>query len=182
MKVECKKVCFFCPCLIWFSRVCSKAYLKSPFIMCFLLFSLRICWDVSYLHVFFLIAVTAVLLQPPHPYLDCNLVTLFVFKGLISALVFKMLCFLPFKITARRELSHVRPHPPHLATSEQPMVRGNRDDVSPQSSHPRVSRNGSEHFRWALWSLFLFLSFLGDSEPSRKSSSQSRCCVQSMFT
>lgn len=102
---------------------------------------------------------TAVLLQPPHPYLDCNLVTLFVFKGLILALVFKMLCFLPFKITARRELSHVRPHPPHLATSEQPMVRGNRDDVSPQSSHPRVSRNGSEHFRWALWSIFFFFLF-----------------------
>lgn len=54
-----------------------------------------------------------------------------------------------FQISAQQGLSHVQPHPPHSATSEQPMVRGNKEGASPQSSHLRVSRNGSEHFRWA---------------------------------
>lgn len=50
-------------------------------------------------------------------------------------------------IAALRESSRVQLHPPHLATLEQLMVRGSRDGASPQSSHPRVSKNGSEHFR-----------------------------------
>lgn len=63
---------------------------------------------------------------------------------------------LPF--AARGESSRVQPHPPRSATSEQPTVRGNRDDASPQSSHPRVCKNGSEHFRWAESGLSLYLS------------------------
>ena len=64
-----------------------------------------------------------------------------------------------FLIAARQESSHVQPHPPHLATSEQPMVRGSRDGASPQSSHPRVSKNGSE-FCWWVPPPSFFFSFL----------------------
>lgn len=114
---------------------------------------------------------------------DCLLV-----RVLYLYCFFILMCFLSVNL-AQQDSSHVQPHPPHLATSEPPMVRGNRGDGSPPSSPPQAFRNGSEHFRWAgrSWplSFFLFFSFMSDAELIKKlvsvqsllSSLRANCCL-----